>query len=141
MAMLKKKAPMKNAPKKKGLAPKTRSPRKGATGPNQIPRWGRIVAVSVGLIALFAVLAYLFPVRSYIHQQNRISAAEKQLVLLRTQTKILRDQKQLLESPAEIERIARARFGMVKPGEQAWAVVPGSTGVTGGVGVTGSTSP
>jgi cell division protein FtsB len=141
MAMLKKKAPMKNAPKKKGLAPETRSPRKGATGPNQIPKWGRIVAISVGLIALFAVLAYLFPVRSYIHQQNRISAAEKQLVLLRTQTKILRDQKQLLESPAEIERIARARFGMVKPGEQAWAVVPGSTGAAGGSGATGSTSP
>ena len=126
-------------PKKK--APKTRAPGKGSTGTNQIPRWGRIAAISVGAIALFAVLAYLFPVRSYIHQQNRISVAEKQLILLRTQAKILRDQKQLLESPAEIERIARARFGMVKPGEQAWAVVPGPTGAVGGSGATGSTSP
>ncbi|CAB4647151.1 unannotated protein [freshwater metagenome] len=126
-------------PKKK--APKTRAPGKGSTGTNQIPRWGRIAAISVGAIALFAVLAYLFPVRSYIHQQNRISVAEKQLILLRTQAKILRDQKQLLESPAEIERIARARFGMVKPGEQAWAVVPGPTGAAGGNGATGSTSP
>jgi cell division protein FtsB len=129
------------AQKKKAQPPKTRAPRKGSTGGNQIPRWGRIAAISVGVIALFAVLAYLFPVRSYIHQQNRISVAEKQLVLLRTQTKMLRDQKQLLESPAEIERIARARFGMVKPGEQPWAVVPGSTGAAGSSGVTGSTSP
>ena len=131
----------KNAQKKKAPASKTRAPRKGSTGTNQIPKWGRIVAISVGAIALFAVLAYLFPVRSYIHQQNRISVAEKQLVLLRTQAKILRDQKQLLESPAEIERIARARFGMVKPGEQPWAVVPGTTGAAGGSGATGSTSP
>lgn len=80
---------------------------------------------------MFSVLAYLFPVRSYINQQNRITVAEKQLDLLRTQTKILRDQKQLLETPAEIARIARDRLGMVRPGEQPWAVVPEATGASG----------
>ena len=31
-----------------------------------------------------------------------------------------------LKSPSEIERIARERYGMVKPGEQAYAAVPGA---------------
>ena len=126
--------------KKKASAPKTRAPGTrapgtGSSASNQMPRWGRIIAISVGVMLMFAVLAYMFPVRSYVNQRNRITVAEKQLDLLRTQTKILRDQKKLLETPAEIERIARDRFGMVRPGEQPWAVVPGATGAS------GSTSP
>ena len=121
--------------KKKASAPGTRAPGTGSSASNQMPRWGRIIAISVGVMLMFAVLAYMFPARSYVNQRNRITVAEKQLDLLRTQTKILRDQKKLLETPAEIERIARDRFGMVRPGEQPWAVVPGATGAS------GSTSP
>ncbi len=33
-------------------------------------------------------------------------------------------------SDAEIERLARDRFNMVRPGEQAWAVVPGAATTT-----------
>ena len=31
---------------------------------------------------------------------------------------------ELLETPSEIERIARARYNMVRPGEEAFTVVP-----------------
>ena len=127
--------------KKKSNAPKSRSSKTRTNAKNQRPRWGRIAALLVGVISLLAVFAYLFPVRSYMHQQSRITIAEKQLVLLREQTKILRDQKALLETPAEIERIARERFGLVRQGEQAWAVIPGPSGITGSSGATGSTSP
>ncbi len=127
--------------KKKPSPSRARSPRAGSSAPNQMPRWGRIIAMSLSAIALLALFAYLFPVRSYIHQQSRITAAEKQLVLLRTQTKILRDQKALLDTPAEIERIARERFGLVRVGEQPWAVIPNASGAAGGSGATGSTSP
>ena len=39
-------------------------------------------------------------------------------------------QRKRAEAPAEIVRIARDRFGMVKPGEQPWAVVPGASTTT-----------
>ena len=57
-------------------------------------------------------------------------AAQEQLAVLGQQTDDLRAQRKRLETKSEIERIARDRFGMVKPGEQPWAVVPGASTTT-----------
>ena len=83
---------------------------------------GAVAAVViVGL--LFVVV---FPVRSWLDQRAALTQSRHQLDVLREQRLSLEREARQLQSPAEIERLARARYGMVRPGEQAWAAVPGA---------------
>jgi hypothetical protein len=46
--------------------------------------------------------------------------------VLKDQNRRLSEQSKRALSDEEIERLARARFNMVRPHEQAWALVPGA---------------
>lgn len=83
------------------------------------------VIVAVGL--LFVVV---FPVRAWLDQRSSIQDSEQRLELLRSERTRLDGEARRLDDPTEIERIARQRFNMVKPGEQSWAAVPGTTTTT-----------
>ena len=86
--------------------------------------------LKVGFAGLFLVLflfLFVFPTRTYLQQRNQKNAAEQHLQLLRRQTAMLKNQTKQLKSGAEIEQIARARFGMIRPGETPYAVVPTPT--------------
>ncbi|MFM7059878.1 MAG: FtsB family cell division protein [Actinomycetes bacterium] len=83
----------------------------------------------VGAVVL-AVVAYFFPVRTYLEQRRRVAVAEQRLRLLDEQTREVRAERRAIEDPDEVIRIARDRFGMVKPGEQPWAVVPEASATT-----------
>jgi cell division protein FtsB len=94
------------------------------------PRWVRYSIFGLAGLLVIGLLAYFFPVRTYLEQQRRISVAEQRLRILDQQTATLEAQRERAEAPGEIVRIARDRFGMVKPGEQPWAVVPGASTTT-----------
>ena len=47
-----------------------------------------------------------------------------QVEVLKAQNKVLGDEARQLQTPSEIERLARMQFNMVLPGEQAYNVVP-----------------
>lgn len=94
------------------------------------PRWVRYSIFGLAGLLVVGLLAYFFPVRTYLEQQHRIGVAEQRLRILDGQTSRLEQQRKRAESPSEIVRIARDRFGMVKPGEQPWAVVPGASTTT-----------
>ncbi len=85
------------------------------------------VAAVVCIGLLFVVV---FPVRSWLDQRASLAESQHQLDVLRQQRRSLERESQRLQSPAEIERLARARYGMVRPGEQAWAAVPGADPTT-----------
>jgi len=78
--------------------------------------------VSVVLVGI--LFAAVFPTRTYLAQRASISHAEKQLHVLGEQNADLQAQAQKLQSDAEIERIAREQYNLVKPGEEAYAVLP-----------------
>jgi cell division protein FtsB len=94
------------------------------------PRWVRYSIFGLAGLLVVGLLAYFFPVRTYLDQQHRISVAEQRLRIIDQQTATLEAQRKAAEAPSEIVRIARDRFGMVKPGEQPWAVVPGASTTT-----------
>jgi len=81
------------------------------------------------LVAAGATLALLvlvvFPTRSYLRERTNMNSAAHQLQTLNTQNRQLTDQIGRLNSDAEIERLARKDYGLVKPGEQAYAILPG----------------
>ena len=77
------------------------------------------------LVVLVGVLfAAVFPTRTYLAQRASVSRAEKQLDVLEEQNDELEKRAKELRSDAEIERLAREQYNLVKPGEEAYAVLP-----------------
>lgn len=89
-----------------------------------------LVLVVAGLVAVGILFLLVYPLRAMVDQQGRLSDAEARLELLRDQNAKLDRRAERLTSDAEVERIARDRYNMVRPGEQAWAVVPGVSTTT-----------
>lgn len=87
--------------------------------------------VLVGLVAAaFVAFVALGPVRTWVHQRQRIAVAEQRLRELEQQADRLEQRRRALESDAKVEEIARSEFGMTRPGEQPYAVVPEGTPTT-----------
>jgi cell division protein FtsB len=82
----------------------------------------RIVVAFVVFIAI--LFGAVYPTRTYLAQQRELRAVHQKLALFRQQNGHLEAEAKRLESDEEIERIARARFNLVKPGEEAYAIVP-----------------
>ncbi len=79
-------------------------------------------AVSVVLVGVMFVAG--FPLRTYLQQRSSLLTASHQLQALSTQNRSLNDQIKKLNTDGEVERLARQYYGMVKPGEQAYVVLP-----------------
>ena len=84
----------------------------------------RAAAVVVSILVVGVLFALVFPTRTYLAQRASISRAEKQLQVLGQQNAELEQRAKQLQSDAEIERLARERYNLVKPGEEAYAVLP-----------------
>ena len=82
----------------------------------------RIAVASVVFVGF--LFGAVFPTRTYLAQRRQIAAATERLELFQQQNAHLEAEAKRLESDAEIERIARARYNLVRPGEEAYAVVP-----------------
>jgi cell division protein FtsB len=81
---------------------------------------------SVGTIVVIGLLfVVVFPVQAWMHQRGDLSASEHRLTVIRKERQRLERAALHLRDPREVERLARELYGMVRPGEQAYAAVPG----------------
>jgi cell division protein FtsL len=78
---------------------------------------GRAAALLV-VVVLLALLT-LVPARQYLAAREQIAKLEGQATRLEQQNEALRAEIAKLHDPAELERLARACLGMVRPGEIA----------------------
>jgi cell division protein FtsL len=97
-------------------------------------RPARISVASLVFVAM--MFLFVFPTRSYLAQQRQVQTARHSVEVLRAQNAQLAREAKRLQTPAEIERLARSQFNMVFPGEQAYNVVPPQ-----GVASTTTTAP
>ena len=88
----------------------------------------RIGRLALGLI-LLAFLAATIPFGQIIEQQERVEAAAAELARLENENLFLADEIAALETPAEIERMAREKLGYVMPGETAFVVLEPQGGI------------
>jgi cell division protein FtsB len=72
----------------------------------------------------------VFPTRTFLAQRASISHAERQLDVLGEQNLELKARAEKLQTDAEIETLARERYNLVMPGEEAYAVLPPPSGST-----------
>lgn len=95
--------------------------------------WSRAAVLRLAvasLVLIGALFLFVFPTSAVLHQRGQLKEAEQRLSVLKDQSERLDQQNRRVQSDHEIERLARDRFNMVLPGEQAWAVVPAPTPTT-----------
>lgn len=80
------------------------------------------LVVSVALVVFLFV--GVFPTRSLLAQRADIAAAEARLETLRSANAALDERAEALRTDAEVERLAREQYGLVRPGEEAYAILP-----------------
>ncbi len=96
--------------------------RTAETTPPRKQRWGWVLAV-VLLGALALTVSGFLPFRQLVSQQRQIEYTQDQLAALEHENQVLAEDIEMLGTDAEIERIAREQYGLVRPGEVAYVVV------------------
>jgi cell division protein FtsB len=85
----------------------------------------RVLALLVASVALVAVLfLFVLPGRAYLAQRRTLAAAETRVNVLGQANSQLNRQIALLQTDAEIERRAREYYGLIKPNETPYAILP-----------------
>lgn len=85
-----------------------------------------MLRTSVALVVVVGLLfVVVFPVRALLDQRSALDRSQHRLEELRRERQRLERDAQRLQTDAEVERVAREDLGMVRPGEQAYAPVPG----------------
>jgi cell division protein FtsB len=89
-------------------------------------RHRRAIARLILVMLLFVAFLFVavFPTRTLLAQRRETDAVRSKLELLTEQNEELQREAERLQSDAEVERIARERYNLVRPGETPYAVVP-----------------
>ena len=90
----------------------------------------RVRVVVAAVLAALALFVFVYPTRALLSQGNDINSTSHDLAALQRQYRELQLEVLKLRTPAEIERIARQRFSMIKRNERLYAVVVGSPTTT-----------
>ncbi len=69
------------------------------------------------LVVLAVTMAGIFPLKQILAQERAVEVTREKLAALEAENTRLEQLATELQTPAEIERMARGRFGLVRPGE------------------------
>jgi len=83
-----------------------------------------VAALVATVLFVGVLLVTVFPTRTYLSQRASVRQAERRLAALDRENRRLERTAHRLSTPHEVERMARERYGLVRPGEQAYAVLP-----------------
>ncbi len=83
-----------------------------------------VLALAVSIVAVGVLFVAVFPTRAFLTQRADIAAAEASLRDLEQANADLEAHVDALRSDAEVERLAREQYGLVYPGEEAYALLP-----------------
>ena len=75
------------------------------------------------LVVGVAVLTNVVPYRQIVDQSRQVEAAAAELEALKEENTMLTARRDALQTPVEIERLAREKLGYVRPGEVAYVVL------------------
>jgi len=117
-------------------APKARGKAKATAAPKRAPRArrdGRVrrrpsMRFALLLVVLVGLLfAFVYPTRTFLDQRDQTNKARAQLEVLQSENARLARESKRLSTDSEIERIAREQYGLVKPGERSFVILPAPT--------------
>lgn len=76
------------------------------------------VVLFVPLFVIGLVVLGVLPVKTYVGQQRELALTSQRLDLLRSKNAALQTRAAVLKSDAEVARLAREQFGMVRAGQR-----------------------
>lgn len=82
-----------------------------------------VLAPVAVLLVLLAMSTNVLPVRHIVEQREQIEATQARLDRLLAENAALTSRVEALDSPVEIERLARGELGYIFPGETAYIVM------------------
>ena len=82
------------------------------------------------MLLVGVLFAFVYPTQTFLDQRSATTKAREQLDVLRSENTKLADATERLQSDDEIARIAREFYGLVKPGEQPYVILPTPTTTT-----------
>jgi cell division protein FtsL len=82
----------------------------------------RITLASVTIVG--ALFIGVYPTRTYFAQHSALQKAQHQLDVLQTENAKLDQQAADLNTDSRIETLARENYNLVRPGEEAFAILP-----------------
>lgn len=83
----------------------------------------RFIVSGLLMVGLGAAIFNVFPFRQTIAQNRAVEEARIELEGLQAENERLERDVKTLQSPGEIERIARADYGYVRPGDTSYVIV------------------
>lgn len=85
-------------------------------------------AVVVTVFAVGVLFVAVFPTRTWLAQRQDLAATEQEVAVLSAQNAEMEARAKRLNTDAEIERLARRDYNLVRPGEEAFAILPSAEG-------------
>ena len=82
-----------------------------------------LLGPAVILVVALALATNVLPLRQIVAQRSEIAATQSTLEDIMAENAALDGQISALETPLEVERLAREELGYVRPGEQAFVVM------------------
>jgi cell division protein FtsB len=82
-----------------------------------------LLVAALFLVIGAAFLTQLIPYRQIIDSNRQVESARNELLALEKENELLQVDVAALESPEEIERLAREKLGYARPGETAYVVL------------------
>lgn len=80
-----------------------------------------ILALAVVGVGMFL---FGYPTRTYLEQRSSLASEQATVARLSAQNRSLQSEAAGLQTNAEIERLAREDYGLVQPGQEAYAILP-----------------
>ena len=81
-----------------------------------------LLAAGIGLVAV--LLVFVFPTTTWLAQRHDRAVAVQRVKVLDAANRRLEARVRELHNDAEIERLARQQYDLVRPGEEAYAILP-----------------
>lgn len=82
-----------------------------------------LLVVLLFLVIGAAFLTQLIPYRQILDSNRQVESAREQLANLEDENRLLQADVEALETPEEIEKLAREKLGYARPGETAYVVL------------------
>ena len=105
--------------------PASRTPvRRRPASPRVRRRRAVLSTILLGLAIVTFLFAFVYPTSTFLRQRSEVDAAQRRLERLETETARLWDETEMLLTDEEVERLAREQYGLVRPGETPYVLVP-----------------
>ncbi len=82
----------------------------------------------LSVVALGVLLLFVLPGRTLLAQRHTLAVTQGRVSILSHENAKLAERARQLQDPSQIEQIARTQYGLVMPGQQAYAIIPARQG-------------